>query len=154
MQLDLPAPVAPAISTCGSAVRSSITGLPGDVAAERRLRAGAWPAPSPPGGEEVAQGHELALAVRHLDADRAAPGIGARMRTSGDAIAYAMSWLEAGDAVDLHARAELELVAGDRRARPSCRELGVDAVLGQRRLEHLAALLDEATVDPCCCCRA
>ena len=69
------------------------------------------------------------------------------MRTSGDAIAYAMSWLRPGDPVDLHARRELELVAGDGRADGHADELGVDAVLGERRLEHLAALLDEAAVD-------
>ena len=38
-------------------------------------------------GEDVAEGDELAVVVGHLDADGLRPGIGARMRTSGDAIA-------------------------------------------------------------------
>ena len=74
------------------------------------------------------------------------PGIGARMRTSSDAIAYWMSLLEAGDAVDLHARAELELVAGDGRADGGADEARVDAVVRERGLEDAAALVDEAAV--------
>ena len=110
MQLDLPAPVAPAMSTCGSVARSSITDLPSmsrprptasvGVACLRLGR-----------GEHVAERDELALPVRHLDADRAAPRdrgedahVGRRHRVL-DVVA------QAGDPVDLHAGPELELVA-------------------------------------------
>ena len=47
-----------------------------------------------------------------------------------------MSLLQAGDAGHLHARPELELVAGDGRADGHADEPGLDAVLGQRVLEH------------------
>ena len=69
------------------------------------------------------------------------------MRTSWLAIAYAISLAEAGDPVDLHARRELQLVAGDRRADGRADEAGVDAELVQRRLEDLAARVDEPLVD-------
>ena len=68
-RLDLPAPVAPAISTCGIVARFTIcdrpwTSLPratvsGWVASCAALRA-----------QDVAQHHEVAVLVRHLDADR------------------------------------------------------------------------------------
>ena len=50
---------------------------------------------------------------------------------------------EARDLVDLHAGRELELVAGDGGADGRAEQAGVDAELAHRRLEHLAALLDE-----------
>ena len=49
--------------------------------------------------------------------------------------------------VHLHPRPELELVPGHRGADRHAGELGDDAELGERRLQHLAALLDEAAVD-------
>ena len=59
------------MSTCGIVGEVEHHGLAGDVAAEPDLervrgllRLGR--------GEDVAEGHELALLVRHLDADRAA----------------------------------------------------------------------------------
>ena len=55
--------------------------------------------------------------------------------------------MQAGDPGDLHARAELELVAGDGRADDHADEPGLDAVLGQRALEGAALLLDELTID-------
>ena len=54
---------------------------------------------------------------------------------------------EARDLVDLHARRELELVAGDGGADGRAEEAGVDAELAHRRLEDLAALLHELRVD-------
>ena len=66
-----------------------------------------------------------------------ARGSGARMRTSGDAIAYAMSWLSVVTRFTFTPGRELELVARDRRADRRADEARVDAVLLQRRLEHL-----------------
>ena len=113
------------MSTCGNVARFIITALAGDVAARARPRAGASPsAPRRERGCRRASTSWRCL-FGHLDADRAArPGIGARMRTSGDAIAYAMSLCEARDAVDLHAGRELELVAGDGRADGHADEAG------------------------------
>ena len=54
---------------------------------------------------------------------------------------------QARHAVHLHPRPELELVPGHRGADRHAGELGDDAELGERRLQHLAALLDEAAVD-------
>ena len=96
--------------------------------------------------EDVAQRHELALLVRHLDADRAAARDGrqdahvrARHRVR-DVVA------QAGDAIDLDARRELELVARHGGADGHADEARVDTEVAQRRLEDLAALLDDATV--------
>ena len=109
-------PSAPAISTCGNVARFSITRAPGDVA----------PSPTSSGcvacfasarREDVAERDELALLVRHLDADRAATGDRREdAHVVADAIAYAMSWPRLGHPVHLHARCELELVARHRRA--------------------------------------
>ena len=73
MQLLLPAPVAPAMSTCGNAARSSITDWPAMSRPSPTASVGcdAWASGR---REHVAQRHELALLVRHLHADRAAPG--------------------------------------------------------------------------------
>ena len=67
------------------------------------------------------------------------PGIGLRIRTSADATAYAMFLRERGDLLDLHRRAELDLVAGDGRTPGVAGDLGVDAEL----LQHLGEPLDD-----------
>ena len=54
--------------------------------------------------------------------------------------------VQAGDPGDLHARAELELVAGDGGADDHADEAGLDVVLGQRGLEAAAGLLDQSPV--------
>ena len=98
--------------------------------------------------EDVAERHELALPCSGpRRRSPTAPGdrredahVGRRHRV-GDVVA------QARDPVDLHARRELELVAGDRRADGRADEAGVDAELVQRRLEDRAALLDEPLVD-------
>ena len=73
MQLDFPAPGGAGDQEVGHRGEVEHHGLPGDVAAQSRLRAGCGRLLRVLGGEEVAQGHELALTVRDLDADRAAP---------------------------------------------------------------------------------
>ncbi len=140
MPLDLPAPVAPAISRCGVVARSRKTALPGDVLADRDLER--------VGGlgrlgrrEQVAERDELALVVRHLDADRRATrdrrqdaDVDGRHRV-GDVL------LQARDPGDLHAGPELELVAGDRRTDGHAEQRGLDAVRRERLLQHHAPRL-------------
>ena len=92
MQLLLPAPVAPAMSTCGSVVTSSITDFPAmsrprpTPSAVLLLEASGAASTSP----RVTMMRSL-LGTSTPTALR--PGIGARMRTSSDAIAYWMSLL-------------------------------------------------------------
>ncbi len=92
MQLLLPAPVAPAISTCGSVVTSSITDRP------EMSR----PSPTPSAVLLVATSGAASTSprvtmIRSLFGTSTPtalrPGIGARMRTSSEAIAYWMSLL-------------------------------------------------------------
>ena len=66
------------------------------------------------------------------------PGMGARMRTSGDGHGVGDVLVQAGDPGDLHAGAELELVAGDGRADDHADEAGLHAVLGEGGLERAA----------------
>ena len=146
MQLDLPAPVWPGDEHVRQRGEVEHHRRARDVAAERRPRAGASACLRLGRGEHVAERDEQALLFGTSTPIALRPGIGARMRTSGDAIAYSMSLAEAGDAVDLHAGRELELVAGDGRADGRADEAGVDAELRERRLEDLAALVDQAAV--------
>ena len=97
--------------------------------------------------EQVAERHELTLAVRHLDTDRRAAGdrsedahVGGRHRV-GDVL------LQARDPGDLDAETELELVASHGRADGHPDERGLDAVRRQRLLEHAAAGLDLLAID-------
>ena len=115
MQLDLPAPVWPAISTCGNVARFGEHRVARDVAAHRDLervlrllRLGAR--------EDVAERHDRAHLVRHLDADRAAAGD--RRQDANVVARHRVRDLlgEARDLVDLHAGRELELVARHGRA--------------------------------------
>ena len=55
--------------------------------------------------------------------------------------------MEARHPGDLDARRELELVTGDRRPDHHADESRLDAVRGERGLEHAARLLDEALID-------
>ena len=97
--------------------------------------------------EQVAEGDELAGVVRHLDADR-------RLARDRGEDAHVGGGHRVGDVLlqrrhpgDLHARAELELVAGDRRPDGHAGERRVDAVLLQRLLQDAAAGLDLGPVD-------
>ena len=146
MQLDLPAPVAPAMRMCGISARLAMTARP----AMSRPTADLARVRGPAGllaGEDVAEGHELALRVRHLDADRRAARDGRQDAHVGRRHRVGDVLREAGDPVDLHARAELELVAGDGRADGGADEAGLHAVGGEGQLEGAAELLDHALVD-------
>ncbi|GIU90822.1 MAG: hypothetical protein KatS3mg010_1921 [Acidimicrobiia bacterium] len=90
MQLDLPAPVCPAISTCGNVARLLMTARP--AMSRPMATSSGWVAffasslarmsPSVTSGR-VLLGTSTPIALR--------PGIGARMRTSWLAIEYAIS---------------------------------------------------------------
>ena len=60
------------------------------------------------------------------------PGIGARMRSSVRRQRVREIVAQAGDAGDLRARGQLQLVARDARTRDGADEAGLDAVLGER----------------------
>ncbi len=146
MQLDLPAPVAPAIKQVRHLGEVHHHRAAGDVLAESDLermggRAGLG------AGQDVAQRNQLALAVRHLDADgratrnrRQDPHVGRRHRI-GDVL------VEAGDPGDFHAGAELEFVAGDRRTHGHADNRRLDSVGGKRVLERSPACLEHPAVD-------
>ena len=85
--------------------------------------------------------------VGHLDADGRPAGDGGQDAHVGRRHGVGDVLVEAGDPGDLHPGAELELVAGDRRADGHADEAGLDAVAGQRLLEHPPARLDLAAVD-------
>ncbi len=86
MQDDLPAPVAPAIRMWGIVARFDQHGPAGDVAADRDLERVRGPAASARARmSPSATSWRLVLGTSTPMACR--PGIGARMRTSGDAIA-------------------------------------------------------------------
>ena len=72
MQLDLPAPVAPAMSRCGMVARFTLNGRPAMSRPEADLERVGGRLGALLGDEDVAQGHELALPVGDLDADGAA----------------------------------------------------------------------------------
>ena len=129
MQLDFPAPVAPAMSTCGQRRRgSSITARPA-MSRPSPTSSGCFAAFGLGRREDVAEGDELALPVRDLDADRAAPRdrgedahVGRRHRVR-DVLG------EARHPAHLHAGRELELVAGDGRPHGHADHRDVDPVL-------------------------
>ena len=121
-------------------------GLAGDVAADGDLERVRRPA-GLGAGEDVAEGDHLAHLVGHLDADGLLAGdrgedadVGRRHRV-GDVLVARRELL------DLHARRQLELVAGDGRADDHARQAGLDLVLGEGRLEQVAAGLDGGPVD-------
>ena len=128
MPLDLPAPVAPAISRCGVVARFEEHRPAGDVLADGDLervrgRLGLGRR------QDVAERHELAGVVGHLDADRRAAGDGGQdAHVDARPSRRRCRVVQAGDPGDLHARAELELVAGDGRADGHADEPGLDAV--------------------------
>ncbi len=146
MQLDLPAPVWPAMSTCGNVARFANTALPGDVAAhadfERELGLLGFRA-----AQDVAQCHDRAHLVRDFDTDRAA----ARNRGEDSHVVarHRVRDLlgEARHLADLDTGRELQLVTRDRRSHRRVDESRVDAEFAHRGLEHVAALLDHARVD-------
>ncbi len=97
--------------------------------------------------QQVAECHELTLAVRDLDADRRAAGDRSEDAHVGGRHRVRDVLLQARDASDLDARAELELVPRDRRADGHPDERGLDTVRRQRLLEHPSPGLDLLAVD-------
>ena len=93
MQLDLPAPVAPAMSTCGNVVTSSIIDLPAmSRPSPTRSPVDVFAAAS--GAESTSPSVTITRSLFGTSTPIALrPGIGARIRTSSDAMAYWMSWL-------------------------------------------------------------
>ena len=94
--------------------------------------------------QHVAEHHDLGVGVRDLDADRGLardraedPDVGALDRV-GDVAG------QVGDPLDLDARAELDLVAGDGRAAAEAGDRAVDVELG----EHLLQRGDHLVVGP------
>ncbi len=92
--------------------------------------------------DEIAERDEVRRAVGHLDADgllardrREDADLGRRQRV-GEVVA------QRGDARDLRAGRELQLVARDARARDGADQPRLDAVLGQRRQQRRADALD------------
>ena len=133
--LDLPAPVAPAMSRWGVVARLRNTAPPGDVLADRDVeRVGGLTGLG--SGQDVAERHELAGVVRYLDAD----GRPARDRRQDAHVGRRHGVgdvpLQRRDPGDLDPGPELELVPGDRRPDGHPDQLRLDAVAGQRLLQH------------------
>ena len=83
--------------------------------------------------EHVAEGDDLLVGVRDLDADRGLAGDRGEDPDVGGGHGVGDVLAERGDLLDLDRGAELDLVAGDRRAAGVAGDLGVDVEL----LEHL-----------------
>ncbi len=93
-------------------------------------------------GEHVGQAHHFPVDVGHLDADR---GLAGNRREHPDALGrhrIGDVLLQRGDLLDLHARAEFDLVTGDGRAAGASGDRGVDLEL----LQHLGDRLDHRSL--------
>ena len=132
MQDDLPDPVAPEMSTWGISARLTMTARPamsrpmatssGGLAGVRTGLLGI---------QDVGQGHQLAGAVGHLDADGRLARDGGEDAHVGRGHGVGDVLGQAGHPGHLDAGPELELEAGDRRAHPGADEAGLHAVGGQ-----------------------
>ena len=98
------------------------------------------------GIEDVAQGHQLARPVGHLDADGRLARDGGQDAHVGRGHGVGDVLGQAGDPGHLDPGAELELVAGDGRADPAADQAGLDAVGGQRAHQVLAGRVELALV--------
>ena len=134
MHDDLPAPVAPAMSTWGSSERLSIFARP-EMSTPRPTARG-WLAAAASGLRRTSpRVIKSSLAVGYFDPDGGfarnrdqQPDIG-----SGQGVGDVVG--QARNPVDLDAGSELDLVAGDSGARHDLGQLGIDAVLAQRLLQ-------------------
>ena len=106
------------------------------------ITSGCCSARAVPDAQHVAEPDHLAVGVGHLDADRRL----ARDRgqdpdvVGGDRVGDVLG--QRGDLLDLDRRAQLDLVAGDRRAAGEAGDLGVDREL----VEHAGDRLDHGVV--------
>ena len=92
-------------------------------------------------GEHVSQAHQLSIEVRHLDTDR---GLARDGRQQADVVGRHRVRdvaVQGRDLLDLHAGAELDLVASDCRATGEARDRGVDLELLQDPLDRLDHLI-------------
>ena len=121
-------------------------GLAVDVPTDRHLEGVAGPL-GLGRGEDVAERHDLSVDVRHLHADGLAPGDRGQDAHVRGCHRVRDVLVEAGDAGHLHTRAQLQLVARDRRADHHAHQLRLDAVLGQRVFENPTCRLDSGLVD-------
>ena len=132
MQVDLPAPVAPAISMCGIFARLATTNPP-STSLPRPTTIGWW-SPAATGERRTSPRLTISLSVLGISMPIAdLPGIGdedphvGALHGVGDVLG------QRGDPLDLDGGAELDLVAGDRRPAGEAGDLRVDVEL----LEHL-----------------
>ena len=137
-KLDLPEPVEPAHSRCGIFARFAVTMWP-SMSLPRPITIGWVSLAAVVGPQHVAEADHLAVRVRHLDAHRGLAGDRreqahvVRRHRVGDVLG------QGGDLLDLHARAQLHLVPGHRRASGEAGDLRVDRELVQHagdRLDH------------------
>ena len=130
MQDDLPDPVAPETRTWGISARFAMTARP--AMSRPRATSSGWVALAASGEARMSpERHQLAAAVRHLDAD-------GRLARDGRQDPHVGRGHGVGDVLrqrrhpgHLHPGAELELVAGDRRAHRAPDQSGLHAVGGQ-----------------------
>ena len=95
------------------------------------------------GAQDVAEGHVFAVGVGDLDADGALAGNRREDAHVGGGHRVGDVLRQVGELVDLDARAEDDLVAGDRRAARKPGDAGVDVEVG----EDLAQGRDDLVVD-------
>ena len=86
--------------------------------------------------QHVAEHHDLGVGVRDLDADRALARDGAEDADLGALHRVGDVAGQVGDPLDLDARAERHLVAGDRRAAVEAGDRAVDVELGEHLLQR------------------
>ena len=98
--------------------------------------------------EDVAQRDDLTIGIGDLDTDRLLAGDRREDAHVGRGHRIGDVAIEARDTGDLDAGAELELVAGHRRADDHVDETGLHAVLGERTLELVAPFADTRPCRP------
>ena len=144
--LDLPAPVAPAMSRWGVVARFIITARPA-MSLPMPTSSG-WVAALASGDDRRsprATRWRWLLGTSTPMAER--PGMGARMRTSSGGEGVGDVLVQRRDPGDLDARAQLQLVAGDGGADRHADQPGLHAVGGEGQLQVAAARLDGLAVD-------
>jgi len=136
---DLPEPVVPATSRCGSEAMSTITGFALGVAAGGPLERTALDV-----GHEVAEVDGLRLLVGNLDAHERGAGMGAKMRTEREASDRAMSSVRFVILLTRSPSAHLDLEGGHGGAGDPAHHMARQTKLQYRVLKLLG--------DPCSSC--